>query len=291
MRIVQHIEDLKTYLAEERQAGKTIGFVPTMGALHEGHLSLVRHCIAGNDICVVSIFVNPTQFNDKKDLVAYPRTLDADCALLEPAGCDYVFVPSEEEMYPEPDTRVFDLGAVAEVMEGSFRPGHFNGVAQIVSKLFQIVEPDDAYFGEKDFQQIAIIRSMVKLLGLPVRIVSCPILRQADGLALSSRNVRLTAEQRQIAPIIAATLKESRKFVPEKEVHEVINWVIDSLNREPQLRVEYYEIVDEATLQPIQSWNESDKSIGCIAVFCGEIRLIDNIKYEVPVSAIDTGNV
>ena len=284
MRIVQYIDDLKKYLAEERQAGKTVGFVPTMGALHEGHLSLVRYCIAENDICVVSIFVNPTQFNDKKDLIAYPRTPDADYALLESVGCNYVFVPSEEEMYPEPDTRIFDLGAVAEVMEGSFRPGHFNGVAQIVSKLFQIVEPDDAYFGEKDFQQIAIIKSMVKLLGLHVRVISCPILRHADGLAMSSRNMRLTAEQRQIAPIIAATLKESRKFVPEKEVDEVVNWVIDSLNKVPQLHVEYYEIVDEATLQPIQSWNDSDNPIGCIAVFCGEIRLIDNIKYEISVS-------
>lgn len=280
MKIVQGIEDLRRSLATERQAGKTIGFVPTMGALHEGHLSLVKYCIDQNDICVVSIFVNPTQFNDKNDLAAYPRMLDADCALLEPMGCDYVFVPSEEEMYPEPDTRIFDLGVVAEVMEGAFRPGHFNGVAQIVSKLFQIVEPDNAYFGEKDFQQIAIIKSMVRLLGLPVRIVACPILRQADGLALSSRNMRLTPEQRQIAPIIAATLKESRKFVPEIEVHEVVDRVIDSLNKAPQLRVEYFEIVDETTLQPIRNWDEAVKSIGCIAVFCGEVRLIDNIKYE-----------
>lgn len=280
MKVVQGIEDLKISLATERQAGKTIGFVPTMGALHEGHLSLVQYCIDQNDICVVSIFVNPTQFNDKNDLAAYPRMLDADYALLEPVGCDYVFVPSEEEMYPEPDTRIFDLGAVAEVMEGAFRPGHFNGVAQIVSKLFEIVEPDNAYFGEKDFQQIAIIKSMVKLLELPVRIVACPILRQADGLALSSRNMRLTPEQRQIAPIIAATLKESRKFVPEIEAHEVVDRVIDSLNKAPQLRVEYFEIVDETTLQPIRNWEEAVKPIGCIAVFCGEVRLIDNIKYE-----------
>lgn len=280
MKVVQGIEDLRRSLATERQAGKTIGFVPTMGALHEGHLSLVQYCIDQNDICVVSIFVNPTQFNDKNDLAAYPRMLDADCALLETMGCDYVFVPSEEEMYPEPDTRIFDLGAVAEVMEGAFRPGHFNGVAQIVSKLFQIVEPDNAYFGEKDFQQIAIIKSMVKLLKLPVRIVACPILRQADGLALSSRNMRLTPEQRQIAPIIAAALKESRKFVPEMEVHEVVNRVIDSLNKAPHLRVEYFEIVDETTLQPIRNWDEEIEPIGCIAVFCGEVRLIDNIKYE-----------
>lgn len=281
MKVVRYIDELRKYPAEERQAGKTIGFVPTMGALHEGHLSLVRHCMAHNDICIVSIFINPTQFNNQKDLAAYPCTPDADCALLESVGCNYVFIPSENEMYPEPDTRVFDLGAIARVMEGVYRPGHFNGVAQIVSKLFEIVQPDDAYFGEKDFQQIAIIKAMVKSLRLSVSIVACPILRQADGLALSSRNMRLTPEQRQIAPIIAATLKESRRFVPEKEAHEVVNRVIDTLNKVPQLRVEYFEIVDETTLQPIRNWHEGVKPIGCIAVFCGEVRLIDNIKYEV----------
>lgn len=280
MKLIPQIDELRRVLSEGRQAGKTIGFVPTMGALHEGHVSLIRRCIAQNDVSIVSIFVNPTQFNNKNDLATYPRMLEADCTLLESIGCDYVFVPSEEEMYPEPDLRVFDLGAVAEVMEGAFRPGHFNGVAQIVSKLFQIVEPDNAYFGEKDFQQIAVIRSMVKLLSLPVNIIACPILRQADGLALSSRNMRLTPEQRQIAPVIAATLKESRKFVPEKNVREVMDWVIESLNNVPQLRVEYYEIVDEDTLQPVQNWIGTAKPIGCIAVFCGEIRLIDNIKYE-----------
>jgi pantoate--beta-alanine ligase len=223
--------------------------------------------------------VNPTQFNDKNDLAAYPRTLDADCALLEPAGCDYVFAPPEQEMYPEPDTRVFELGPVSKVMEGRFRPGHFNGVAQIVSKLFMAVEPDNAYFGEKDFQQIAVIREMVNQLKMPVRIVSCPILREADGLALSSRNIRLTSEQRQIAPIIAATLKESRTFVPEKSVQEVMDWVIKTLHKAPQMRVEYFEIVDGTSLQPVRDWNESTNATGCIAVFCGEVRLIDNIKY------------
>ena len=280
MKIVKGIEELKKYLAKERQDGKTVGFVPTMGALHEGHLSLVRRCRAEDDICVVSIFVNPTQFNDKNDLAAYPRTLETDCELLKPTGCDYVFVPSEVEMYPEPDNRIFELGSVAEMMEGACRPGHFNGVAQIVSKLFQIVEPDHAYFGEKDFQQIAIIKSMIHLLSLPVRIVSCPILREKDGLAMSSRNMRLTPEQRQIAPVIAATLKESANFVPEKSVETLILWVINQLNRYPQLRVEYFEVVDDETLQPVRDWNESDGPIGCIAVFCGEVRLIDNVKYK-----------
>lgn len=281
MKIIKYIYELKKCLAEERKAGKSIGFVPTMGALHEGHLSLVKHCTAENDICVVSIFVNPTQFNDKKDLATYPRTLDADYALLEPMGCDYVFVPSDKEIYPEPDRRIFEFGTITDVMEGVFRPGHFNGVAQVVSKLFQIVEPDNAYFGEKDFQQIAVIKSMVNLLKLPVRIVSCPILREKDGLALSSRNMRLTPNQRHIAPIIAATLKESTNFVPVKSVEDVIIWVIEKLNKVPQLRVEYYEIVDSVTLQPINNWNESNDPVGCIAVFCGEVRLIDNIKYKV----------
>lgn len=283
MKIIKYIYELKKCLAEEREEGKSIGFVPTMGALHDGHLSLVRHCTVENDICVVSIFVNPTQFNDKKDLANYPRTLDADCALLEPMGCDYVFVPSDKEIYPEPDRRIFEFGPITDVMEGVFRPGHFNGVAQVVSKLFQIVEPDNAYFGEKDFQQIAVIKSMVNLLKLPVRIVSCPILREKDGLALSSRNIRLTPNQRHIAPIIAATLKESTNFVSSKSVEDVIIWVIQKLDNLPQLRVEYYEIVDSLTLQPINSWNASDEPIGCIAVFCGEVRLIDNIKYKVTV--------
>ncbi len=215
MKIVNSIQELKSYLAEEKRDNKQIGFVPTMGALHGGHLSLVKRCVEENDVCVVSVFVNPTQFNDKHDLETYPRTLDKDCALLEPAGCDYVFAPSVEEMYPEPDTRTFDFGIVSAVMEGARRPGHFNGVAQIVSKLFYVVEPDNAYFGEKDFQQIAVIRAMVKQLDISVKINACPILRESDGLALSSRNVRLTSEQRQKAPLIARTLKESVKFVPE----------------------------------------------------------------------------
>lgn len=281
MQVVQYIKGLKSFLTEERRAGKTIGFVPTMGALHEGHLSLVRRCKAENDICVVSIFVNPTQFNDKSDLAAYPRMLEADCEMLKPIGCDYVFAPTEKEMYPEADRRIFELGAVAGVMEGAFRPGHFNGVAQVVSKLFQIVEPDNAYFGEKDFQQIAVIKSMVKLLNLPVRIVPCPIQREKDGLALSSRNARLTPEQREIAPVIAATLKESRNFVPEKSVDDVVIWVIRQLNNNPQLRVEYFEIVDEKTLQSLRHWSDSKHPIGCVAVFCGEVRLIDNIKYDI----------
>lgn len=279
MKVVNNIEELKGYLAEEKQNNRSIGFVPTMGALHDGHLSLVERCVAENDVCVVSVFVNPTQFNDKNDLATYPRTLDKDCVLLEPAGCMYVFAPSAEEMYPEPDTRTFDFGTVSEVMEGARRPGHFNGVAQVVSKLFYIVEPDNAYFGEKDFQQIAVIRAMVEQLGISVKVNACPILREADGLALSSRNVRLTDAQRQKAPVIARTLKESTTFVPERSVQEVIDYVVSTLNGESEMEVEYYEIVDGNTLEPIKSWSDSTCPVGCITVYCGKVRLIDNIKY------------
>lgn len=279
MKIIRNIKDLKQYLAQERQENKRIGFVPTMGALHEGHMSLVTRCVAENNVCVVSVFVNPTQFNDKKDLQTYPRTLKEDCALLESVGCNCVFAPSDSEMYPEPDTRVFDFGKISQVMEGAYRPGHFNGVAQIVSKLFYVVEPDNAYFGEKDFQQIAVIRAMVKQLNISVNIVSCPILREADGLALSSRNTRLTKEQRQKAPLIARTLKESATFVPEKSVQEVIDYVVKTINSDPVMRVEYFEIVDGNTLESIRSWSDSSYPVGCITVYCGEVRLIDNIKY------------
>ena len=279
MKTVSSIQELKAYLAAERQDNKQVGFVPTMGALHAGHLSLVKRCREENDVCVVSVFVNPTQFNDKHDLETYPRTLDKDCALLETAGCDYVFAPSVEEMYPEPDMRTFDFGTVSAVMEGARRPGHFNGVAQIVSKLFYAVEPNRAYFGEKDFQQIAVIRAMVKQLQIPVEIVACPIVREADGLALSSRNVRLTPEQRQKAPLIARTLKESVTFAAGKSVQEVIDYVVNRINAEPDMRVEYFEIVDGNTMEAIGQWTDTTYPVGCITVYCGEVRLIDNIKY------------
>lgn len=280
MKIVNSIKELKQNLALEKRDNKLIGFVPTMGALHEGHLSLVKHCVKENDVCVVSIFVNPTQFNDKHDLETYPRTLEKDCALLESTGCKYVFAPTAEEMYPEPDTRTFDFGTVSQVMEGAKRPGHFNGVAQIVSKLFYAVEPDNAYFGEKDFQQIAVIRAMVKQLNIPVKINACPIVREADGLALSSRNTRLTPELRQKAPLIARTLKESTTFAPDKNVREVIDYVVNTINKDSDMEVEYYEIVDGNTLESINDWSDADYIVGCITVYCGEVRLIDNIRYK-----------
>lgn len=280
MRVVKTISELKSLISGYKQENKTVGLVPTMGALHAGHKSLVDRARKENDIVVVSVFVNPTQFNNKQDLATYPRTGERDCALLEAAGCDVVFMPAVEEVYPEPDNRQFDLGAVAEVMEGAHRPGHFNGVAQIVSKLFGFVEPDRAYFGEKDFQQIAVIRKMVQLEGFKLQIVACPIKREDDGLALSSRNVRLTAEQRQLAPNIYRVLKESCNFAKSHTVAETEKFVVDSLNALPQMEVEYYSIVDALTMQPVSDWADADSITGCITVYCGEVRLIDNIAYK-----------
>jgi len=259
--------------------GIRIGFVPTMGALHQRHLSLVMRSKRENEVTVVSIFVNPTQFNDSRDLEKYPRTLDADINLLSQVGCDIVFAPTVDEMYPEKDTRIFNFGTLETVMEGKHRPGHFNGVAQIVSKLFDAVQPHIAYFGEKDFQQLAIIREMVKQLNYTITIAGCPIVRESSGLALSSRNMLLSAEEHKKAPIIYQILSESCIFVAQKQPHEVRNWVLNKFQN-TGLDVEYFEIVDGYSLQPVSSWNESDYIVGCIAVFCGKIRLIDNIPFK-----------
>ncbi|MDN5306595.1 MAG: pantoate--beta-alanine ligase [Bacteroidota bacterium] len=280
MEIVKSITLLDDVLNAFRKKGKTIGLVPTMGALHEGHAALVKRCVAENDITVVSVFVNPTQFNNPDDLRLYPRTLEADCALLEKLGVDVVFAPDVEEMYPEPDTRVFDFGMLDKVMEGRFRPGHFNGVAQIVSKLFYAVGPDRAYFGEKDFQQLAIVREMVKQLQIPVEIVAVPIVREESGLALSSRNMRLTPQQRETASEIFKTLKMSVDMISKQSVEDTEKFVVDRINNHEALNVEYFEIVDGNTLQRITDWNDSPYVVGCIAVFCGEVRLIDNIRYK-----------
>ena len=280
MEIIRTVAELKAKLDDARARG-SVGLVPTMGALHAGHLSLIERARKENDTAVVSVFVNPTQFNNPTDLATYPRTEEADAALLEGAGVDYAFIPSVDEVYPEPDTRVFDLGPVAEVMEGAMRPGHFNGVAQVVSKLFRFTEPTRAYFGEKDFQQIAVIRKMAEIEGFKgLEIVDCPIKREADGLALSSRNVRLSAEQRSVAPAIALTLRASLIKARDMSLAETKQWVIDTINRYPFMQVEYYEIVDALTMQPIAEWSDSERPVGCITVFCGDVRLIDNIKYS-----------
>ena len=280
MKLVHTIQELRAELDIQRQAGKKIGLVPTMGALHEGHASLVRRAVAENEVVVVSDFVNPTQFNDKNDLLKYPRTLEADCELLEKEGAAYVFAPSVEEMYPEPDTRQFSYAPLDTVMEGKYRPGHFNGVCQIVSKLFMMVEPDKAYFGEKDFQQLAIIREMVKQMNFPLEIVGCPIVRESDGLALSNRNARLSEEQRKQALGISQTLFKSKEYAASHTLEETQKFVEDGIAAAEGLELEYFEIVDGMTLQKVASWEDTDYVVGCITVFCGEVRLIDNIKYK-----------
>lgn len=280
MKIIHTIKDLQTELSELKAQGKKVGLVPTMGALHAGHASLVKRSVNENDVTAVSVFVNPTQFNDKNDLVKYPRTLDADCKLLESCGATFVFAPSVEEIYPEPDTRRFSYAPLDTVMEGAFRPGHFNGVCQIVSKLFDIVKPHCAYFGEKDFQQLAIIREMVRQMKFDLEIVGCPIVREEDGLALSSRNARLSAEERENALNISQTLFKSRTFATTHSVSETQKMVEDAIAAAPGLRLEYFEIVDGNTLQKVGDWNDTSYVVGCITVFCGEVRLIDNIKYK-----------
>lgn len=280
MKLIQTIDELRKELHAVRKEGKSIGLVPTMGALHEGHASLVKRAVAENDIVVVSDFVNPTQFNDKNDLLKYPRTLDADCELLEKNGAAYVFAPSVEEIYPEPDNRQFSYAPLDTVMEGKYRPGHFNGVCQIVSKLFLIVEPDRAYFGEKDFQQLAIIREMVRKYPFNINIVGCPIVREADGLALSSRNTRLSAEQRIQALQISKTLFDSLEYAKSHTLGETKQYVENRIAESEGLRLEYFEIVDGNTLQTVSEWDDSDYIVGCITVFCGDVRLIDNIKYK-----------
>ena len=282
MEIVKTIKALNEKLFSARNSGKSIGLVPTMGALHAGHASLIRRSVSENDITVVSDFVNPTQFNDPNDLLRYPRTFEADCQLVEAIGADYIFYPSVEEMYPEADTRTFSYPPIDSVMEGPRRPGHFNGVCQIVSKLFYAVNPDRAYFGEKDFQQIAVIKAMVADLKIPVTICPCPIVREADGLALSSRNALLSADERNLAVNISKILFASKEFALAHTVDETLAFVVDSINAHEGLEVEYYEIVDGDSLQKVSSWNESDSIVGCITVYCGQlpVRLIDNIRYK-----------
>ena len=280
MNIVNKISELRLALDECRGRGCSIGLVPTMGALHEGHASLVRRSVAENDVTVVSVSLNPTQFNDPKDLERYPRTLEADCELLDACGADIVFAPGVEEIYPEPDTRCFSYPPTDSVMEGAMRPGHFNGVCQIVSKLFSYVEPDKAYFGEKDYQQIAVIRRMVADLGFGLEIVSCPVIRQSDGLAMSSRNTLLSDEERQTAANIYRVLNESRTL--GLTVQQTHDYVVNEIDAIPMLEVQYFNIVDGDTLADVSSWDEAQSVVGCITVFCGEkpIRLIDHIRYK-----------
>ena len=282
MKVFTKIVDLQDALSCDRKQHSTIGFAPTMGALHAGHASLVERSVKDNDVTVVSIFLNPTQFNDKSDLEHYPQTLEADCEMLEKVGADYVFAPSVKEIYPTPDTRVFDFPPVTTVMEGAKRPGHFNGVCQVVSRLFDIVQPDKAYFSEKDWQQIAVIKRLVEFMGSNIEIVECPIVREESGLAMSSRNERLTANERKLAANIYKTLRESLDKAKTLTLEETRNWVISDINAHEGLEVEYFSIVDGLTLTDLDNWNDSPYVVGCITVYCGEtpIRLIDHIKYK-----------
>ena len=282
MKLFRSIVELQNELFEVRKSGKKVGIVPTMGALHEGHASLVKRSVAENGATVVSVFLNPTQFNDKSDLERYPRTLDADCALLEVCGADYVFAPSVEEMYPVEDKRQFDFPPVTTVMEGAHRPGHFNGVCQVVSRLFYIVRPDRAYFGEKDWQQIAVVKAMVRFLKLNVQIVECTTIREADGLAKSSRNTLLSADERAIAPRIYEALQSSREYAKTHTLAETHEYVVSTINAVDGLEVEYFSIVDGDTLLDVANWDDSAYVVGCITVYCGKtpIRLIDHITYK-----------
>lgn len=289
MKQIVTVRDLEQFVAEAHKNKKSIGLVPTMGALHEGHLSLISRAREENDVVVVSVFVNPIQFNNKEDLVKYPRTLEADCEKLEKVGADVVFSPSEKEMYPEPVTTVYHFGAIEEVMEGPRRPGHFSGVAVVVRRLFELVQPVRAYFGEKDYQQIAVIRNLLEQMGSKIELVACPIVRAEDGLALSSRNMRLSTEAREIAPMIYDTLQQSVEMSECEDVETVKEWVLDTLatfdeiNPQPnglKFEPEYFEIVDDKTLQPIEKWKDAKGVVGCIAVWLDGVRLIDMIRFK-----------
>ncbi len=276
--IVSSIAACKDWVGRARNETRSIGFVPTMGALHEGHLQLMRRAKEENTLLIVSIFVNPIQFNNPEDLKKYPRMFDADVELLKSVGCDLVFAPSESEMYPEQVDDQYDFGKLAEVMEGASRPGHFNGVAIVVRKLFEIITPDKAYFGEKDFQQLAIIKQLVRMLKMPLEVVPCPIVRESDGLAMSSRNMRLSATERFQAPIVQQLLA---KAVARKNVlspDEMKNWVLTEFSKHPECKIDYVEIAEDQYLQPIKHWNDARGVLIFVAVFLGKVRLIDNLR-------------
>lgn len=278
MKVFSKISDTTAFIQKQKISGLTIGFVPTMGALHEGHLSLMRQAKSENDLLIVSIFVNPIQFNNKKDLEKYPKTFDADSLMLEEVGCDILFAPSAIEMYPEPILKNYDFGLLGDVMEGANRPGHFNGVAIVVKKLFEICLPTKSYFGEKDFQQLAIINKLVKIENLDVEIIPCQIVRESDGLAMSSRNSRLSNEQRQIAPFIHKTLVQARNLAGNNSVNDVKIWVENEFKSNVAFQLEYFEIADDADLQRVSNWNKAENIMGFVVANMGNVRLIDNIR-------------
>ena len=279
MKILNKIKIIEDILSEENKRKKTIGFVPTMGALHEGHISLIKRAKKENDIVVCSIFVNPIQFNNKEDFNKYPQKIDEDIIKLGNIECDYLFIPSVDEMYPENDNTVFDFGYLDKIMEGKYRPGHFNGVAVVVKKLFEIVEPNRAYFGEKDYQQLVIIKKLVEQNNFDIDIIPCPTLREKDGLAMSSRNLRLLPDERKIAPNIYKILKEAKEKSGKVSISELINWVKNEIILFKKIELEYFEIVDTQTLLPVSEWKDAENCIACIVVYVGKIRLIDNIYF------------
>jgi pantoate--beta-alanine ligase len=278
MKTITTISEAGAFIDAAKGKGRSIGFVPTMGALHEGHLALMDRAGKENDLLVVSVFVNPIQFNNPDDLKNYPRDLQSDAQKLESVECDLLFAPSAEEMYPDEEVRKFDFGSLEYVMEGKFRPGHFNGVAVVVDKLFRIIRPNRAYFGQKDFQQLAIIRRLVETESHRVEVVACPTVREPDGLAMSSRNLRLTDDERKEAPFIHQMLMEAysmaAKHMPPAEI---VLFVTNAFEKHEVFRLEYFEIVDTSNLQTIRSWDEAPQAIGCIAAYLGNIRLIDNM--------------
>lgn len=277
MLITKTIKETKEIIEEVKLKGLSTGFVPTMGALHEGHLELIRKAKNENDFVSCSIFVNPIQFNKAEDLKNYPRNIENDIKKLGKLGCDLVFIPSVEEMYPEPDNTIYDFGNLEKVMEGKHRPGHFNGVAVVVKKLFDIIEPDRSYFGEKDFQQLTVIKALVNNFKMPVKIVPCPTVREPDGLAMSSRNRRLTANERKIAPAIYRALKDVSKIASVKNVKELKDYYFQQLEKYPQMKIEYFEISNIEDLFPVEEFEKDKKYVACTAVFLGKVRLIDNI--------------
>lgn len=282
MIVCNRTEELSDVISNYKKNGKTIGFVPTMGALHLGHASLVDCSVAENDITVVSIFVNPIQFNNSNDLATYPRTLDIDLELLEKHACDVVFVPSVDDMYPSGTSNLesYDFGSLETVMEGKFRPGHFNGVAVVVKRLFDLVPAHKAYFGLKDFQQLAVIKQLVIKHSLPIQIIPCATIREQDGLAMSSRNTRLNTAQRLEAVTISKALFEAKSMVATTSVADIKSYIVETINASSELEVEYVEVVDDTYLQSVKNWNDADNIVVCVAVFAGAVRLIDNIMLK-----------
>lgn len=277
MNVFHTIADTKDFIGKVRKSGKSVGFVPTMGALHAGHISLLAAASMNNEVVASSIFVNPIQFNNKEDLMKYPRPLEEDIEKLNYVKCDLLFNPAVEEMYPDPVVEKYDFGQLDKVMEGKHRPGHFNGVAVVVRKLFEIIQPDRAYFGMKDYQQLRIIQTMTRELDLPIEIVPCPTMREPDGLAMSSRNVRLTTGERIIAPVVFRVLNGIKERVKQMPLSEAEKWAIHQLNNYSELTVEYFEIVDADTLIRLAGWDDAEHVVACTAVHLGKVRLIDNL--------------